>query len=386
MEKKEKVRMFSKTGIKFLGVLLMLMLGQILLCRAVSADPAYDHVSVTITLYDDDGNEISTDKIDADGTNTYNKLKLNIYDNGTLKKTEPVDWYGFCIIGSVYSSSDHLCLQLGHTYTCELIVPDGYNAKLTKASGPLNHVTSCQIKNNRAVFVYNEAIKEEATNGFGAYMDYYYLYGDNNSPRKTTIIANFSDGPYDLFIGDSVILGAKPYFYGSLNYIEQTVKEINDITLNYKSSSSKIVSVDKKGNVKAKKPGIATITISYPGSAKYTAAVKTVIFKVSPYGTYFTDYKINSAKKAIKFSWEKDTTASAYQIQIAQDKSFTKICKTYNIKKKYTSKTITGLKNGTYYIRVRSYITSSNTKLYGGVFSYYKVKVKSNKITLSRNN
>ena len=53
--------------------------------------------------------------------------------------------------------------------------------------------------------------------------------------------------------------------------------------LTYKSSNTKIVTVDKKGNLKALKVGTAKITVSAKTSGIYNKASKTIIIKVVNY-------------------------------------------------------------------------------------------------------
>lgn len=82
--------------------------------------------------------------------------------------------------------------------------------------------------------------------------------------------------------------------------------------------------------------------------------------------------KLSSGSGYIKASWNKEY-ASGYQIQIAKNKGFTKSCKSYSITG--TSKKYTGVKSGTYYLRIRPYFQSGSTKKYGkwsNPFSYRK--------------
>lgn len=81
---------------------------------------------------------------------------------------------------------------------------------------------------------------------------------------------------------------------------------------------------------------------------------------------------VNTKKRTVKITWKKDTDVTGYKVEIAKNKSFTKNKKTYTIKNyKTSSKTISNLKKGTYYVRVRAYKISDKSNLYG---TYSKVR------------
>ena len=68
--------------------------------------------------------------------------------------------------------------------------------------------------------------------------------------------------------------------YGQKSKINATITP-NVGNLAYSSNDTSIVTVDENGNINALKPGVATITISYPGDNKHDSANKTVTVKVA---------------------------------------------------------------------------------------------------------
>lgn len=86
----------------------------------------------------------------------------------------------------------------------------------------------------------------------------------------------------------------------------------------------------------------------------------------------------STAAKKIKITWKKNAKASGYQIKIGTNKKITKSVKTVNIKKATTvSKTVKGLKSKkVYYVKMRAYVTSRNSKVYGKYGKTKKVTVK----------
>ncbi|MBQ6628503.1 MAG: Ig-like domain-containing protein [Methanobrevibacter sp.] len=69
--------------------------------------------------------------------------------------------------------------------------------------------------------------------------------------------------------------------YGDETNLNATLSPIEAGKLAYSTSDSSVVTVDENGNIKAIKPGMAIITISYDGKAKYRSSNKTVAVNVS---------------------------------------------------------------------------------------------------------
>lgn len=87
--------------------------------------------------------------------------------------------------------------------------------------------------------------------------------------------------------------------------------------------------------------------------------------------------KISAGKKSITAQWKKVAGVSAYQVQIATNKKFSKNKKTFKVSKKSTKVKIKKLKaKKVYYVRVRSYKTVNGKKVYSKWSTVRKVKTK----------
>ena len=146
--------------------------------------------------------------------------------------------------------------------------------------------------------------------------------------------------------------------------------------ITYKSSNTKVATVNSKGKVKIKGTGKVTITIT----AKETSAYKKQTKKVTIYAVPGKRdiKKLSSGKKKLTVQWKKDNRSDGYQVQYSTDKKFKKNVKNVVIGKKQTTKqTIKKLKTGKkYYVRIRSYKKISGKKYYGTWSSKKTVKVK----------
>jgi hypothetical protein len=146
--------------------------------------------------------------------------------------------------------------------------------------------------------------------------------------------------------------------------------------LTYKSSNTKVATVNSKGKVKIKGTGKVTISIT----AKETSAYKKQTKKVTIYAVPGKRdiKKLSSGKKKLTVQWKKDNRSDGYQVQYSTDKKFKKNVKNVVIGKKQTTKqTIKKLKTGKkYYVRIRSYKKISGKKYYGTWSSKKTVKVK----------
>lgn len=87
--------------------------------------------------------------------------------------------------------------------------------------------------------------------------------------------------------------------------------------------------------------------------------------------------KISTGKKSITAQWKKVAGVSAYQVQIATNKKFSKNKKTFKVSKKSTKVKIKKLKaKKVYYVRVRSYKIKNGKKVYSKWSTVRKVKTK----------
>ena len=146
--------------------------------------------------------------------------------------------------------------------------------------------------------------------------------------------------------------------------------------ITYKSSNTKVATVNSKGKVKIKGTGKVTISIT----AKETSAYKKQTKKVTIYAVPGKRdiKKLSSGKKKLTVQWKKDNRSDGYQVQYSTEKKFKKNVKNVVIGKKQTTKqTIKKLKTGKkYYVRIRSYKKISGKKYYGTWSSKKTVKVK----------
>ena len=147
--------------------------------------------------------------------------------------------------------------------------------------------------------------------------------------------------------------------------------------LSYKSSNTKVATVNSAGKVTLKGPGKATITITAAATTNYNAASKNITITVKPKKATLKKAK-STKKRTLKVMWKRDTKATGYQVVIAQNKKFKKGKKTALIKKnKTTSRTFKKLKSRkNYYYKVRAYKQVGKTKLYGAYSKTKRVKVR----------
>uniref|UniRef100_UPI0039F4CC33 leucine-rich repeat domain-containing protein n=1 Tax=Zhenpiania hominis TaxID=2763644 RepID=UPI0039F4CC33 len=147
--------------------------------------------------------------------------------------------------------------------------------------------------------------------------------------------------------------------------------------LSYKSSNTKVATVNSTGKVTLKGPGKTTITITAAATTNYNAASKSITITVKPKKVTLKKAK-STKKRTLKVMWKRDTKATGYQVVIAQNKKFRKAKKTALIKKnKTTSRTFKKLKSRkNYYYKVRAYKQVGKTKIYGSYSKVKKVKVR----------
>ena len=166
----------------------------------------------------------------------------------------------------------------------------------------------------------------------------------------------------------SKVYGAKAFSLGA--------KAKGNAKLTYKSSDTKVATVDKNGKVTVKAPGVATITVTAAANTNYEKASKKVKLTVAPKAVSLKSVKSSKAKTA-DVTWKKDASVTGYKIQYATNKKFTG-AKTVTISKASTVKTtiskLTSKK--TYYVRACAYKKSGKTTLTGAYSAVKSVKVK----------
>lgn len=150
-----------------------------------------------------------------------------------------------------------------------------------------------------------------------------------------------------------------------------------DGKLTYKSSNTKVCTVNSSGKITFKGCGKATITITAAATTNYKAATKKITVTIVPQRATVSKLTSPSTKK-VKATWKKDTTATAYEVQTAKNTKFTSGKKAKVITKNGTTNyTFTKLSKGkTYYVRVRAYKTIDGKKQYGAWSTLKKIKCK----------
>ena len=138
--------------------------------------------------------------------------------------------------------------------------------------------------------------------------------------------------------------------------------------LTYKSSNTKVATVNTWGIVTLKGIGKATITIKLPGDYEYNGATKKVTITVKKPTVKATSIsKLTNVKgKKMTVKWKKRAGITGYQIQYTLNKKFKKGVKKITVKKaKTTKKTIAKLKlKKKYFVRIRTYRTIYGKKYY----------------------
>ena len=138
------------------------------------------------------------------------------------------------------------------------------------------------------------------------------------------------------------------------------------------SSNKSVATVSSSGKVKAKAYGTATIKAKFVAGSK----TKTLSCKVTEGPSKVKSFKVTGSKKKITVRWKKNNAASGYVIYYSKNKSSgykTLVTITSKTKTKYIKKK---LKKGTYYVKMRPYLTKSGKKLYGSYTAVKKVTVK----------
>lgn len=138
--------------------------------------------------------------------------------------------------------------------------------------------------------------------------------------------------------------------------------------ITYFSSDKKVVAVEKTtGKVTIKGCGKAVVTVKASGDSRYQSATKKITITVVPVKQKIISLQTISKNK-FRISWKKDKMATGYQIQYSASRDFQK-AKTIWIKQNMVVKKNIALRSAKkYYVRVRSYKKSGNTKVYGKYF------------------
>lgn len=132
-----------------------------------------------------------------------------------------------------------------------------------------------------------------------------------------------------------------------------------------KACDQKIKDLSNSDSTKPTEPKPAPTTKPETAKPQSTTPAKTKVQKIS------------AGKKSITAQWKKVAGVSAYQVQIATNKKFSKNKKTFKVSKKSTKVKIKKLKaKKVYYVRVRSYKKVNGKKVYSKWSTVRKVKTK----------
>ena len=137
------------------------------------------------------------------------------------------------------------------------------------------------------------------------------------------------------------------------------------------SSNKKFAKVSSSGKVTGKGYGKATIKAKFVAGSK----TKTLMCTVTVGPSKIKNFKVQGAKKKITVNWKKNDAASGYEISYSKKKDGGYKTLT-TVKSGSTTKCSKSLKKGTYYVKMRPYMTKDGKKLYGSYTSVKKVKVK----------
>ena len=145
----------------------------------------------------------------------------------------------------------------------------------------------------------------------------------------------------------------------------------------YYNSWDKKIKVDKNGKVTipAKYAGIFNIYVGGKENKNYDVLGASVWVVVRPSKTSLS--RISAGKKKMTVRWKRNKVGNGYELQYSTDKKFKKNVKTVKIKgNKTTSKTLKGLKKGTWYVRIRTVKTQDEGQAASKWSAAKKVKVK----------
>lgn len=279
------------------------------------------------------------------------------FDNGTITKAATITSEG---------TKTHTCVICGKTTTSTIPkLKDISKATATLAKTSVTYTGSVQ-KPAVTVKLSGKTLSQ--------YSDYIISYS-NNIKIGTATVTIKGRGEYSgeikktfkitgISIAKAEVSNLKANKYYTGKAITQTpVVKVGTKTL----KAGTDYTVTFKNN---KAIGKATITIK--GKGKYTGTI-TKTFKIIPKKTTL---KTATSPKAgqLKVTYTKQSNITGYQITYAKNSAFTK-SKASKSSAKLT-KTISGLKKGTYYVKVRTYKTVKGVKYYSGYSTVKKVKVK----------
>lgn len=153
----------------------------------------------------------------------------------------------------------------------------------------------------------------------------------------------------------------------SLRITPDTIKR----KVTWSSSNKNVATISSSGKIKAKAYGTTTIKAQFVSGSKK----KTLSCKVTVGPSKVKSFSAKSSKGKVKLTWKKGSGASGYEIyySTAKDGSYKKLT---TVKSGSTTKYSKKMKSGTYYMKMRPYMTQSGKKLYGSYTSVKQVQVQ----------
>lgn len=151
-----------------------------------------------------------------------------------------------------------------------------------------------------------------------------------------------------------------------------TPSNTSDKSLEWKSDNESIAKVTGNGTVKTYRAGLVTITAISKANREVKAQCTIIVKpkkvnlkKVKKYKGWYS--------KGFTVTFSECKGAAGYQIIYAKNSKFKKNKKTYAYSSNYS---VTGLKKGIYYVKVKAYVWEGNKKIYGAASKVKKVTVK----------
>ncbi len=281
------------------------------------------------------GNKIGGETIKANGHKAATAVKENEV-KATCTKAGSYDSVVYCSVCKKEISRKTVSVaKISHTYKSTVVAPTykakGYTLRKCSVCGYSynTNYTNMLALSAPTVTVSNKSTGIQITWNKVTGATKYVLY------RGSTGIKTFSST-------------------ATLSYLDTSVKSKNGSKYTYK-----VVAV------------VADSSKQYQTSS----TTKTIYRLTSPTVSKVT----NSATKSLSVYWNKNSSATGYQIQYSLNSSFSSSTKLYITKNSTVSKQITGLTKGKYYyVRVRSYKTVNGVKYYSE-WTTYKTRVKVSK-------
>ncbi len=152
-------------------------------------------------------------------------------------------------------------------------------------------------------------------------------------------------------------------------------KSSGDGVLSYKSSNSRVVSVNGKGVVTAKGYGPASITIKAAAGNGYRSASRKIKLTVIPKQVVVT--KMEPQVKGAYFEWKPDKTVDGYQYSFSDSQQFTKEIKG-NMQGNKNSIVLSdfGISKEIIYVQFRAYKKVGKKTYYGAWSNVWYVEFK----------